>query len=99
MSSYRFMVSEQGMQPNAENTYTVSWESLPLTCPTPEMSLWNSHPHVYIPLHETDEASCMYCGAKFVLKEITLGEDMPLFADTEIERRYHERVNKLRSAR
>lgn len=29
--------------PNAQKEYYVSWKDLPLSCPTPEMSLWNSH--------------------------------------------------------
>jgi len=96
MSNYRYMASQHDKLPNAENTYYVGWESLPLTCPMPEMSLWNSHPHVYVPLHETDEATCIYCGAKYILKEITLGEEMPVFANMEIEWQYHRRVDQLR---
>jgi len=29
---------------NAQNRYEVSIEDLPLSCPMPAMSLWNSHP-------------------------------------------------------
>ncbi|MDQ3960673.1 MAG: zinc-finger domain-containing protein, partial [Pseudomonadota bacterium] len=31
------------------------------------MSLWNSHPRVYLPIEATGEAKCPYCGADFVL--------------------------------
>ena len=96
MANYRNESSRQAISPNAQNVYYVDWGSLPLTCPMPEMSLWNSHPQVYIPLHETDKASCMYCGATYVLNEIDPGEEMPSFANVEIERQYHLRVNRLR---
>jgi uncharacterized Zn-finger protein len=55
--------------PNAGQEYEVTAADLPVHCPLPEMSLWNSHPRVYIPLDEVgDTALCPYCGAKFVLK-------------------------------
>jgi uncharacterized Zn-finger protein len=54
--------------PNAQKVYEVTAKDLPLHCPTPEMSLWNSHPRVYIPLAEKGKAVCPYCGAKYVLK-------------------------------
>ena len=41
---------------------------LPLSCPLPEMALWNSHPRVYLPIEaEGGESQCPYCGAHFVL--------------------------------
>jgi uncharacterized Zn-finger protein len=33
------------------------------------MSLWNSHPRVYLPIEKTGEAKCPYCGAEFFLKD------------------------------
>jgi uncharacterized Zn-finger protein len=33
----------------------------------PGMYLWNSHPKVYIPVQETGEAKCPYCGAQYHL--------------------------------
>jgi len=54
--------------PNAENTYEVTYDDLPLHCPTPDMSLWNSHPKVFLPIAETGEEICPYCGAKYILK-------------------------------
>ena len=53
--------------PNAENRYQVVPEDLPLSCPMPGMSLWNSHPKVYLPIEETGLAKCPYCGAEFIL--------------------------------
>lgn len=53
---------------NAENRYTVTAADLPLSCPMPGMSLWNSHPRVYLPI-EADGGTCQcpYCGATYVL--------------------------------
>lgn len=55
------------IQPNAENLYQVTREDLPLSCPMPGMYLWNSHPRVYLPIEETGEAKCPYCGAAYKL--------------------------------
>lgn len=35
------------------------------------MSLWNSHPRVFLPIEETGRARCPYCSAEFVLEEET----------------------------
>ncbi|RBD93691.1 zinc-finger domain-containing protein, partial [Xanthomonas oryzae pv. oryzae] len=37
---------------NAQTRYTVHRGDLPLSCPTPEMALWNSHPRVYLPIKD-----------------------------------------------
>ena len=57
----------QATQPNAQNHYDVTTADLPVSCPMPGMSQWNSHPKVYIPLEETGEAICPYCSATFKL--------------------------------
>ena len=54
---------------NAENRYEVSRADLPLSCPMPEMTLWNSHPRVYLAIEKTGRAKCPYCGADFYLKD------------------------------
>jgi uncharacterized Zn-finger protein len=54
---------------NAERQYTVKRADLPLSCPTPEMVLWNSHPRVYLPIEKTGSARCPYCGAQFELDD------------------------------
>ena len=54
---------------NARNRYEVTAADLPLHCPMEGMSLWNSHPRVYLPLAEAGEARCPYCGAVYVLKK------------------------------
>ena len=53
---------------NAEHRYAVSRAELPLSCPMPGMYLWNSHPKVYLPVEETGEAKCPYCGAEYFLQ-------------------------------
>lgn len=58
-----------GEQPNAQTKYEVSQDDLPLHCPLPNMSLWNSHLRVFIPIEDTGEAHCPYCGALFVLSQ------------------------------
>lgn len=43
-------------------------KDLPLSCPTKDMTLWNSHPKVYLPIEETGQEVCPYCGTRFVLQ-------------------------------
>lgn len=57
------------IQANAESRYEVAATDLPLHCPMDNMSLWNSHPRVYLPIEESGSAKCPYCGAEFVLKK------------------------------
>lgn len=44
-------------------------KDLPLCCPTNDMSTWNAHPKVYLPIDKTKKETCPYCGTQFVLKE------------------------------
>jgi uncharacterized Zn-finger protein len=53
--------------PNEQHEYTVSMTDLPLSCPMPQMYLWNSHPRVYLAIEETGWAKCPYCGAEYTL--------------------------------
>ena len=55
-------------QANARSQYTVTRADLPLSCPMPDMTLWNSHPRVYLPIEDTGYATCPYCGAEFTLE-------------------------------
>jgi uncharacterized Zn-finger protein len=55
------------MQPNAQNLYEVTEKDLPLSCPMPGMTLWNSHPKVYLPVEAQGSAKCPYCGATYLL--------------------------------
>ena len=43
----------------------VTAKDLPLTCPMPNMSLWNAHPKVVIGFSNGDEARCPYCGTLY----------------------------------
>lgn len=69
------LAAKAGAQPaphvpaNAENRYEVVRADLPLSCPMPAMSLWNSHPRVYLPIEASGQAKCPYCGAVYVLKD------------------------------
>ena len=56
------------LQANASRVYEVEEADLPLSCPMPEMTLWNSHPRVYLPIEETGSAKCPYCGAEYTLE-------------------------------
>jgi len=63
------MSSTEAQPANTELNYQVKREQLPLSCPTPAMALWNSHPRVYLPIEATGSARCPYCGALFVLED------------------------------
>jgi uncharacterized Zn-finger protein len=52
-----------------ETVFRIKKEQLPLHCPLPEMSLWNQHPRVYLPIEESSRAKCPYCGTEFILEE------------------------------
>ena len=54
---------------NAENRYEVTHADLPLCCPMPAMSLWNSHPRVYLAIESEPggRVQCPYCGAHYTL--------------------------------
>jgi len=52
---------------STKSEYEVKRADLPLSCPTPEQQLWNSHPRVYLSIEQTGSASCPYCGARYRL--------------------------------
>jgi len=52
-----------------QSHFLVDSKDLPLHCPMPGQSLWNSHPRVYLAIEETGEAKCPYCGAEYKLKD------------------------------
>jgi uncharacterized Zn-finger protein len=52
-----------------ESLFHIKKDKLPLHCPLPEMSLWNQHPKVYLPIEETGKSKCPYCGSEFILEE------------------------------
>jgi len=60
----------QASQPQAAaaSEYTVKRSELPLSCPSPDMQLWNAHPRVYLPIEsEGGSSTCPYCGARYRL--------------------------------
>ncbi len=61
--------SKSTIQANAQSRYEVTRDDLPLHCPMPGMSLWDSHPRVYLPIEDSGEERCPYCGAIYVLKD------------------------------
>lgn len=42
---------------NAQVRYEVKHSDLPLHCPMPGMTLWNSHPRVYLPIEESGKTA------------------------------------------
>lgn len=58
-----------GKTPNDKNAYRVTQADLPLHCPLPEMSRWNSHPRVFLAIEATGRAQCPYCGAQYTLDD------------------------------
>jgi uncharacterized Zn-finger protein len=63
------MQNEKPAQGSSRRKYEVTHADLPLHCPMPGISLWDSHPRVYIPIEETGKAVCPYCGAEYILKD------------------------------
>ncbi|MGH8710997.1 MAG: zinc-finger domain-containing protein [Burkholderiales bacterium] len=54
---------------NKARPIEVTAKDLPLHCPMPSQLLWNSHPRVFLPIEETGEALCPYCGTRYILKD------------------------------
>lgn len=52
---------------NVRRRYTITRADLPLSCPMPDMELWNSHPRVFLPIAETGHFFCPYCDAEYIL--------------------------------
>lgn len=43
-------------------------EDLPLSCPMPNMEIWNAHPRVYLPIKEGKKVTCPYCSTTYELR-------------------------------
>jgi len=69
MSEHQATPAAANTAPNAQNRYEITHAGLPLHCPMDGMSLWNSHPRVFLPIEAGGEAKCPYCGAVYVLKD------------------------------
>ncbi len=55
--------------PNKQTRYEVTRDDLPVHCPMPGASLWNSHPQVYMPVEAHGPAKGRHCGAEYVRKD------------------------------
>ncbi|PCI39280.1 MAG: hypothetical protein COB50_01300 [Thiotrichales bacterium] len=55
----------------SNQTQVIDSHDLPLSCPLPEMELWDSHPRVFLPIEESadQKIACPYCGTKYELKQ------------------------------
>ncbi|GMR21439.1 MAG: hypothetical protein BMS9Abin36_2039 [Gammaproteobacteria bacterium] len=53
---------------NTQAEIKVSKDDLPLHCPMPGMSAWDSHPRVFLPIEESGRERCPYCGTVYILK-------------------------------
>ncbi|MEE8321363.1 MAG: zinc-finger domain-containing protein [Gammaproteobacteria bacterium] len=60
--------SEQNAK-NEQRVCRITRQQLPLHCPLPDMSLWNSHPRVFLPIEDTGSATCPYCGSTYTLDD------------------------------
>jgi len=54
---------------STETRVDVKRAELPLSCPLPDEKLWNAHPRVYLPIEDSGEASCPYCGTHYMLAD------------------------------
>lgn len=61
-------MSSNEEQSCAKQNYVVHKHELPLSCPRDNMSLWNAHPKVYLPIEKTGIEVCPYCGSRFILQ-------------------------------
>lgn len=55
------------MSDNAR-TVEITADDLPLHCPRPNDPLWCQHPRVFLDVTHGGEATCPYCGTRYVFK-------------------------------
>jgi len=55
-------------QKDKSQVVEVSAQDLPLHCPMPGSPLWARHPRVFLDVARSGEASCPYCGTRYLLK-------------------------------
>lgn len=67
MSSKESTRGSELKEANAQSHFEITKDDLPLHCPMEDMTLWNSHPRVYIPM-EKGSGKCPYCGTEYTLK-------------------------------
>ncbi|MDH5765548.1 MAG: zinc-finger domain-containing protein [Gammaproteobacteria bacterium] len=54
-------------QPNLKDAIDVTKNDMPVHCPLPGSSLWNSHPQVFIAFDAKGRGKCPYCGCEYRL--------------------------------
>lgn len=62
------LVEEDKKVASSARRYEVTQSDLPLSCPMPDMQLWNAHPKVFLPIEKSGKATCPYCGSMYELK-------------------------------
>ncbi|MDF2690539.1 MAG: hypothetical protein K0S29_394 [Gammaproteobacteria bacterium] len=68
-TSGNFSSNEKSLEQTQQSEeHVITKADLPLCCPTPEMTLWNAHPRVFLPIERTGKAVCPYCSTRYVLK-------------------------------
>lgn len=57
--------------PNQAARQEIRPRQLPLHCPLPGASLWNSHPRVFLPIEDAPDHQirCPYCGTLYTLAD------------------------------
>lgn len=55
--------------PNQAAQQNIRLKHLPLHCPLPGTSLWNSHPRIFLPIEDMPDRKirCPYCGTLYTL--------------------------------
>lgn len=69
MSQSKTNVANDAKIACAKRYYEVTCADLPLSCPMPDMRLWDAHPRVYLPIEVTGHEVCPYCEAEFTLTD------------------------------
>ena len=61
--------STEKEQVNVFSRVIIKKEDLPLSCPMPNMSLWDMHPKVFLALDENNSSVFPYCGTEYHVTE------------------------------
>lgn len=54
---------------DSQQSIAISREDLPLSCPRSQDEVWNMHPRVYLPIEQSGDAVCPYCGVRYQLSD------------------------------
>ena len=63
-------MKDKGERACDKRQYTMTEAELPLCCPPRGRRVWDTHPRVYLPIEETGQETCPYCGAEYRLKDV-----------------------------